>query len=212
MADEEDGLAFGGKVSHNLHQLFNFLRGKHCGGFIEDENLILPVEHLENLGALLHPDGDILHMGIGIDTQAVFFGKLDHALAGFPLLQKAHLIRLHAEDDIIQHGEAFHQLEVLVNHSDPQRVRIVRVIDRHHFAVLFDDARFRLIKPEEHGHQGGFSGAVFTKQSVDFSPPQLEGNIVIRFDSGEFLGDVQHLDDIVGQNHHSFGGSFLQPA
>ena len=70
---------------------------------------------------------------------------------------------LHAHDDIVQHGEALHQLEVLVDHADAQRVGIVGVLDADLHAVLPDGALLRLIQAEQDAHQRGLAGAVFAQ-------------------------------------------------
>ena len=43
---------------------------------------------------------------------------------------------LDAEDDVIQNGEAFDQLEMLVHHADAKRVGVVRVLDLDLFAIF----------------------------------------------------------------------------
>ena len=74
---------------------------------------------------------------------------------------------------------------------------VVRVVDLHDLAVLFDHAGFRLIQAKQNTHQGRFAGAVLTKQGMDLAPLQLKRDIVICLDSGEFLGDVQHFNNII---------------
>ena len=58
---------------------------------------------------------------------------------------------------------------MLVHHADAERGGIVRVLDGHDLAVLFDDALLRLIKAEKNRHQRRFSRAVFTEQGVDLA-------------------------------------------
>ena len=63
---------------------------------------------------------------------------------------------------------------------------------------------FRLVQTEQNAHQRGFTGAVFAQQGVHFAAAQLEGDIVVGLDAGEFLGDVQHLDhEILCQSAHA---------
>jgi hypothetical protein len=79
-------------------------------------------------------------------VQAVFFGERRHLPAGFLLIDHAGPRRLHAEDDVVQNGKAFDQLEVLMDHSDVQRVGVVGVADPDDLAVLFDNTRLGLIE------------------------------------------------------------------
>ena len=193
---EQDALALGGQVAHDVHQLVDFLRREHGGGLVEDQNFVFAVQHFQNLRALLHAHGDVLDQRVRIDAQAVFIRKRQHAPARVLLLQEAEFAGLHAHDDVVQHTEAFHQFEVLVHHADAQRVGIVWILDLHLAAILFDHALFRLIQAEQHAHQRGFARAVFAQQRVDLALAQLQGDIVVGYDAGEALGDVQHLNGI----------------
>ena len=84
---------------------------------------------LQDLGPLLHAHRDVLHQGVRVHLQPVFVGQGQHLFPGLRLLQEAVLARLHAHNDIVQHREALHQLEVLVDHADPQRIGVVGVAD-----------------------------------------------------------------------------------
>ena len=194
--DEQDRLALGREPAHDLHQLADLLRGEHGGRLVEDEDLIVAVEHLEDLGALLHTDGDVLDARIRVDLQAVFFRQREHLFARLALLQEAMLRRLNAHDDIVQHREALDQLEVLVHHADAEAVGVVRVFDGDDLAVLADLALLGLIQAEQDGHERGLAGAVFAEQRMDLPLAQLERDVVIGHDAREALRDVQHFNGI----------------
>ena len=194
--DEEDGLALARKLLHRGHELVDLLRGEHGGRLVEDENLIVAVEHLEDLDALLHADGDVLDLGIEVDLQAVFFRELLDLFARFLALDETELRRLRAEDDVVEHGEHVDELEVLVHHADAERGGIIGVVDLDGLAVFADLARLRLVQAEEHAHERGFAGAVFTEQGVDLALFELQGDVVVGLDTGELLGDVKHFDHI----------------
>ena len=196
VGDEEDALALLGEILHDRHQLVDLLRREHGGGLVENQDLVFAVEHLQDLGALLHADGDVLDLRVGVDLQAVAFGELQHLLARLLLLQEAVLVRLHAEDDVVEHREALDQLEVLVHHADAEVVCVVRVLDRDDLAVFFNDALLRLIQTEQDAHQRGLARAVLAEQRVDLALFQLQGDVVVRDDAGEPLGDVQHLNRV----------------
>ena len=103
--------------------------------------------------------------------QTVALGQLHHLSAGFLLLQKAHLRGLHAHDDVVQHREALHQLEMLMHHADAQRRSVIGVFNGNDLAILLDGAFLRLIQAEKHTHQRGLARAVFTQQGVNFAAP-----------------------------------------
>ena len=197
MADKEDALALLGQVAHDLHQLIDLLRGQYGGRLIKDKDLIIAVQHLQDLHPLLHPDGDILHLGVHVNGQAVFFRKLLHLLPGFFLLQKAQLGVLRPQNDVIQHGKNINELEVLVHHADAQCRGVIGVIDLYRHAVFADLSFFRLVQAKEHAHQRTFARTVFAQQRVDLPAPQLQGNIVICLNAGELLGDVKHFNNVI---------------
>ena len=86
MRNKENGLALFGKILHNLHKLINFCGSKDRRRLIKDENLIISVKHLKNLGSLLHTDSNILNLGIGIDFKTVLLRKLQYLLSRHILL------------------------------------------------------------------------------------------------------------------------------
>ena len=196
VGDEKNALALGGEVAHDLHELVDLLRGEDGGRLVEDQDLVFAVEHLEDLGALLHTDGDVLNERVGVNVQAVLLAQGEDLFAGLGLLQKAALRGLHAHDDVVEHGEAFHQLEVLVDHADAERVGIVRVLDGHDLAVLLDGALLGLVQTEEHAHERGFACAVFAQQGMDLALFELKRNVVVGDNTGESFGDVEHLNGI----------------
>ena len=205
MGNEEDGLSLGRQILHDLEELFDLLRRQNGRRLVEDEDLIVAIEHLEDLGALLHADRDVLDQCIGVNVQAVALGELQHLLARVHLLQKAALVRLDAEDDIVENREALDELEMLVHHADAQCICIVGVVDLDLNTVFLDGAFLRLIQAEEHTHERGFSRAVFAEQGVNLTVLQLERDVIICDDAGEAFGDIQHLNRIrlVAQSNSS---------
>ena len=196
VGDEQDGLALLGELLHGGHQLVDLLGGEDGGGLVEDEDFVVPVQHLEDLHPLLHPHGDVLHPGVQVHLQAVPLGQGLHLGPGLLLLEEARLCGLRAQNDVVQHGEHLNELEVLVDHADAQGRGVVGVVDPHRLAVLPDFALLRLVQAEQHAHQRGLARAVFPQQGVDLPPPQLERDVVVGDDTGELLGDVQHLNDV----------------
>ena len=204
MGDEKDGLALLFEPAHDLHQLVDLLRGQHSGGFVKDQDLVVAVQHLQNLHALLHTHRDIADECVRVYPQTILFAQRHHLFACLGLLQKAHLVGLHAQNDVVQHAEAFHQLEVLMHHADAQCVGIVGVADGDLLAVFQDLALFRLIQAEQHAHQRTFARTILAQKGVYLALAQLQGDIIVCLDTGEFLGNVEHLDHIIlCQSAHS---------
>ena len=83
VGDKEDGFALRRQILHDLHQLVDLLRGQHGGRFVENQDLIVPVQHFQNLSALLHTHGDVLDQCVRIHVQAVLFAEGQHLLPRF---------------------------------------------------------------------------------------------------------------------------------
>ena len=145
MGNEQDRLSLCAERAHNIHQLVDFLRRQDGGGLVKNQDFIVPVEHFQDFDALLHTDGNILYLRIRIYLQTVFLGKLQNPFPGFFTVDDDPLSRLCAQNDVIQHCKALHQLEMLVNHANVQGSGIVGILNFHHLAVFFDNALLRLV-------------------------------------------------------------------
>ena len=204
MGDEQDALALGLEAAHDVHELVDFLRGQNRRRLVENQNFIVTVEHFQDLDTLLHADGDVADQRVRVDLQTVLFAQGHDLFACLVLLQKAVLCVLNTQDDVVEHREALHQLEMLVHHADAQCVGIVGVADGNLLAVFQDLALFRLIQAEQHAHQRTFARTVLAQKGVYLALAQLQGDIIVCLDTGEFLGNVEHLDHIIlCQSAHS---------
>ncbi len=153
MGDEQYALALRCQIFHNLHQLFYLLRRQHRRRLVKDKDLIVPVEHLKYLRPLLHAYRNIFNQCIRIHEQPILFRKRNHFLPRLILLEKSALCRLHAQDNVIEDAETFHQLKMLMDHPDSQIIRIIRIVDLHFLSVLVNLALLRLVQPEKHAHK-----------------------------------------------------------
>ena len=203
MGNEQNGFALCRQILHDLHKLLDLLRRQHRSRLVENEDLVVAVQHLQDLHALLHTHGDVLHQRVHVHLQSVPLRQLLHLFAGFLFLHEAHLGGFGAQNDIVQHGEDLHQLEVLMHHADAQRGCRVGVGDVHLHAVFANFARLGLIQTEQHAHQRGFAGAVFAQQGVDLALAELQRDVVVGLDAGELLCDVKHFDHILGSIVHA---------
>ena len=203
MGNEQNGFALCRQILHDLHKLLDLLRRQHRSRLVENEDLVVAVQHLQDLHALLHTHGDVLHQRVHVHLQSVPLRQLLHLFAGFLFLHEAQLGGLRPQNDIIQYREYLHQLEMLVYHSDTQGGRHIRVGDIDLFAVFANFARLGLIQTEQHAHQRGFAGAVFAQQSVDLALAELQRDVVVGLDAWELLGDVKHFDHILGSIVHA---------
>jgi hypothetical protein len=196
MRDEQNGFALVREILHNLHQFLDLLRRQHCRRLIKDQHLVITVEHLKNLNTLLHTYGDIRNQRIRLHLKPVPLTQLQYLFSGTIFFKEQSFRWLNTKDNIIQHGKTLHQFEVLMNHSDVQIVRVVRRIDLYNLPVLFDRTGRRLVQTKQNTHEGRLSCTVLSKQCMNLSLSQLQGNIIVGFDSWKFFRDVQHLNNI----------------
>ena len=197
MGNEENTLSLIFKAAHDLHQFVDFLRRKHSRRLIEDQDLVVAVQHFQNFNSLLHTYGNVRNIGIRIHLQAILLRQSHHLLTGSVILKETVFCILHPQNDVIQDRKAFHQLKVLMDHSDSQTVCIVGILDLNLLAVFLDHALFRLVKPEQNTHQRTLSGSVLTQQRMDLSFFQLQSDVVIGLDPGKLLCDVKHFNNIL---------------
>jgi hypothetical protein len=67
--DEDDRHSLGRQGAQDAEELAGLLRRQDGGRLVEDQDVGVPVERLEDLDALLLPDGDRLDAGIGVDRE-----------------------------------------------------------------------------------------------------------------------------------------------
>ncbi len=190
VGDDDEGFAVRLHVAHDGEEPVRLLRGEHRGRLVQNQDIRPAVEHLDDLDRLLLRDGHIVYLLVGVDVEAVFIADLPDPSAGFGKVEPA----LEAEDDVLRRGEDIDELEVLVDHADAVRERVLRGSDRHRLAMDIDLPFVGKVDAGEHIHQRGLAAAVFTQQGQDLALVQLESHGVIRRDLAEPLGDVLHFD------------------
>src|SRR3546814_9548008 len=89
VGDEDDGGARLLEPAHDRHELVGLLRGEHRSGLVEDQHARVLGESLDDLDALLHAHGQILHERVRIYIEAEPLGDLAHLGAGGRKVQAA---------------------------------------------------------------------------------------------------------------------------
>jgi hypothetical protein len=131
------------------------------------------------------------------------------SLQGFPRLgdgRAQHRAILGPEDDVLDHGEVLHQLEMLVHHADAGADRGLAVGDVGLLAVDEDLALIGLVETVEDRHQRRFAGAVFAHDTVDRALGDGHGDVLVGLHRAEGLGDALQFDGWHGCGHLSSPG------
>ncbi len=100
---------------------------------------------------------------------------------------------LHAEDDVLGHGEHRDQHEVLVDHADPGVDRVLGGAGCLRLAVDQDLALIRLQQPVEDVHQRGLARPVLAEQAADLAWVNPEVDVVVGHEAAEALRDAAQL-------------------
>ena len=147
------------------------------------------------LHTLLHADGDILDLRVGVDGQAIALGDLHHVFARGGHIELDAFGRLGAEDDVFRDGEGLDQHKVLVHHADARVNGVTGIVHLNLLAVDQNIAGGGLEQAVELVHQRRFACAVFAQDRVDFAFVDREIDAVIGDKIAEALDNVAHLDD-----------------
>ena len=194
VGDDDDGVSVLLHPPQHGEQLVDLLDGEHRGGLVQDDDLGSVVQHLDDLQGLLLRNGHIGHLFPWIDVKAEPLGHLPDLVITAPVQGKARLLPAHP--DVVGGGEHIHQLEVLVDHADPQGLGLLGRPDGDRHSVHQDLSAVRLVDAGQHIHQCCLARAVFSKQSQDLPLSQGEIYIFIGHHTAEGLGDAPHFNGV----------------
>ncbi len=173
--------------------LVHLLRREDGGRLVEDEDARVSIQELEELDALLLPDGEIFDARARVDREAVVRRELRDPF-GRRLEVHDDPARLVAEDDVLGHGHRVHQHEVLVHHPDAGRDRVVRAPDVDHRPVDRDRSFVRPVEAVRDAHRGRLPRAVLTDDRVDRPGTDAQAHPVVRHDRPEPLRHPPQLE------------------
>ena len=97
---------------------------------------------------------------------------------------------------VLGNGEVMNQLEVLMDHSYSEIESIIRVLYVDFLSPDLNDSLICMIQAEEYAHQRGFASAVLSEDGMDLAFLNLQRYIVVCHDTGEFLADSKHFNDV----------------
>ena len=88
MGDEDDGLALSPKQIHDFEKSLDLLRSEDGSGFIQDQDLRIPVKSLEDFNPLTDSDREIFYQGTWFYFQLLILPKIQYALGNLFSVQK----------------------------------------------------------------------------------------------------------------------------
>ena len=169
-------------------------RGQRRGRLVEHEDARAAHQRLRDLHALLLAERQIADEAVGIEVEMEVAADRGEALDRRAARQAA--VRPGAADEeVLQHRVARHQLEMLVHHADAEIQRVGGAADRDRPPVDLDRAGIGGIGAEEHVHQAGLAGAVLAEQAEDVAGIQRQVDAGTGLHRAEALGDAAHRDE-----------------
>ena len=139
-------------------------------------------------------DGKILNDRAGIDRQMEFFRKRTNPFPGSTDVQRYEGTWLGAEHDVFGNCHGVDQHEVLVHHSDPERDRVMRRVDRLWLTVHKNLATVCPIKTIRNAHGRRLPRTVFADNRMNRAGTNDDTHAVVCQHVAETLGDVSQLE------------------
>ncbi len=178
--DEDDREAVRHQPAQHHEQAFDLLRGEHRGRLVEHQDARAAIEHFEDFEPLLLADREARDAPVGRHVETAVGHQRREPLARATKIEPQRAERPGAEHDVLQHGQAFGEREMLMHHADAGIERGLRRAgrERRESAVGARDVDRPLVGhvvAEQDVHQRGLAGAVLAEQREDFAAPQRRG-------------------------------------
>ena len=189
-------------------QIVDLRVGQDGGRLVENEQLrVLMGQRLCDLDHLLLGDRERLDDGLRIKVEMQLFKQsLRHGVL-LRLVDERAFHRLAADKDVFRHGQVLHEVQLLVDDADAERLRVARAVDLDLLAKKLDRAAVARVDAGQHLHERRFAGAVFADERHDLALADLELRIVQRVDAREVFLDPGHSENRIG--HFPFPFPFL---
>ena len=195
VGDENDRFSLPGQVADDLHQLINLPGHQYGGRLVENQNIRIPVQHLQNFCPLLHAYRNFFNSGCGVDFHAVSLGQGFHTRLRPLQVHMERTARFQTQYNVFCNSKIMNQLEVLMNHSDAKFVCVPGTFDLHRLSLNQNPAGIRAVNSHQNIHESGFSRAIFTEKSQNLSPVQLKRDMIVGPQPGKILDNILHFQN-----------------
>lgn len=123
------------------------------------------------------------------------------------LVDERALHGLAADIDVFRHSQVLHEVQLLMDDADAERLRVARAVDLDMLSKEFDRAAVARVDAGQHLHERRLACAVFADQRHDLALADLQLRVVQRVDAREVFLDTGHSENRFG--HVSFTFPFL---
>jgi hypothetical protein len=209
VGDQDHGLALALERAKDPEQALGLLRRQDRRRFVEDQDLGAAMQRLQDLDALLKSDGQVADHGVGIDLKAIILRQTLQRRPGRGQRRRQAPASLDAKHEILGNRHVLDQHEVLVDHADSRRDRVLRRGDVDRPAADADLARIGPVVAVEDAHQGRLAGAVLADDPVDRALGHGQADRLVGVNGAEALVDPDEFDRGRGrQRAHCTGQEF----
>ena len=180
MADHRDGdFAAVRHVAQKPENLVCLARRQHRSRLIENEEALIEIEQLEDFELLLFSRGQAETVLSSGTRNGIRSRKLSSAFRS--LRQSMNDGRVGAADDeIFRRGQRRHQGEMLIDHADAQRLRILGIADGCLGPVEQELAPVGNVEAHDALHERRLAGAVLAEQRVKRTGRNLDRHVLQR--------------------------------
>ncbi len=194
VADVQDAAPRPGELAQRDEQPLDRLWRQHRGGFVEDQQPGVGEQRTHDLHPLALAHRQRVDRTQRIDLQPVFGGLVPDALDHRGQADRA----IEAEQHVLGDGERVEQREVLEDHRDAQRARLVRAAHLHRHAVPADHTGIGAHGSVGDLHQRRLAGPVLAKHRVDLAGHHRQRNRIVGEHRRIALGDLVELQAGMG--------------
>ncbi len=197
--DVDDAHAVAAQLADDAEQVGDFLRVQGGRRLVHDQHPGVERQRLRDLHHLLARHRQVGHRRarVEIEVQALEQPARVGVQALLVQEQAQAAPRLAADVDVLRGAQVPHQVELLVDDADAQRLRAARAADLGRLAGDLDHARVARMDAGQHLHQRGLARAVLAHERMDLAGTQIEVDLVQRLDAGEALAQAAEGDERV---------------
>ena len=116
--DEDDRKSARRQAPQHGEQALDLAGRQHRGRLVEDEDAGAAIEHLQDLDALLLADREAVDAPVGVDREPALGHQPVEPRRGLGETQRRRPSGPRAEHDVLEHGQALGEREMLVHHAD----------------------------------------------------------------------------------------------
>ena len=192
MGDVDDAQVLRPKVADDHEQILDLFLGKSCRRLVENDDLRFVGNRFRDLAHLLFADGQVAHLGSGIDIDMKLIEKLSGLFDHLLVIDHDALFEFTADENILCNGQVADHVQLLVNDDDTGCLCFMRIVKFDFFSFVCDGSGILRINTGKHLHESGFTCTVFSHQSMDLTAPQFQIHMIQCMNAGEGFVDTFH--------------------